>query len=624
MATSVFSPSVSQLLADARTPGHRTVVVHGNSLQIPRPFPSPLDWRDKWIYFLLVDRFNNPLKPPVHQWDSPFGEFQGGTLKGVEQALDYLADLGVGAIWLSPVMKNCPSNPGTYHGYGAQDFMAIEPRFASDPAASAQVEQELEELIDQAHARGMYIIFDIVLNHAGDVFAYVLANGTVVAEADWHSDRYPVRWRDEDGHPRPDWPAPPQTTEADAAVWPVELRRNELFRQQGRGGEAGGDFASLKELVTDYSEWTTTSGNIFPVRDALIRTYEYLIARFDVDGFRIDTLKYVEPEFAQIFGNATREYALSIGKKNFFTFGEVYDNEEQIARFIGRSTTENSELMGVDAALDFPAFFRLPSVAKGMSAPADIVAMYAHRKKVQKEILSSHGEASRFFVTFLDNHDQKERFYYKENTNPDAYTDQLTLGLGCLFTVQGIPCVYYGTEQGLSGRGNVDWCVREALWGLGPGAFDLNGAIFKSVKRISELRRDNPPLRYGRQYFRPISGDGIHFGISPYPGGIIAFSRILNDQETLVVANTNTQQSWDGEVIVDYALNQAGSPFCLLYSNKQVAGTTGYSPGPLGPVQERAHGSVEVHEPDGRITGGPLRSLPVHLEKMEFQVFRQA
>jgi glycosidase len=622
MSASVFSPSVSQALADARQPGQKTVLLHGQNVSIPRPFPSPPDWRDKWIYFLLVDRFNNPLQPPAHAWDSPFGEFQGGTLKGIEEGLDYLLDLGVGAIWLSPVMKNLQSNPFTYHGYGAQDFLAIEPRFASDPAAHAQVEQELEELIDQAHARGIYIIFDVVLNHAGDVFAYVLPNGSLVSEAPKRSDRYPVRWRDENGVPRQDWPAPPQSSHADAAVWPSELRRNELFRQQGLGDEAGGDFASLKELVTDYSEWTATSGRVFPVRDALIRTFQYLIARFDVDGFRIDTLKFIEREFAQIFGNATREFALSIGKKNFFTFGEVYDNEEQIAHFIGRSTTEHTDLIGVDAALDFPLFFDLPSVVKGMSAPAQIVSMYAHRKAVQRHILTSHGEASRFFVTFLDNHDQRERFYYREDSDPDAFEDQLSLGLACLFALQGIPCVYYGTEQGLSGRGNSDANVREALWGR-PAAFDQNADLFKSVKRISELRRDNPPLRYGRQYFRPLSGDGVHFGISPYPGGVLAFSRILNDREALVVANTNTQASWDGEVIVDYALNSAGSPLCLLYSNKEASGPTGYTPGPVGPVQERAGGSVEIHEPDGRITGGPLRSVPVHLEKMEIQVFGQ-
>src|SRR5207237_5148730 len=100
--------------------------------------------------------------------------------------------------------------------------------------------------------------------------------------------------------------------------------------------------------------------------------------------------KYIEPDFAQVFGNAMREFALAIGKKNFFTFGEVYDDEEQIARFIGRNSSETSDLMGVDAALDFPLFFKLPQVAKGMLAPSEVVGMYEHRKQVERGIRRSH------------------------------------------------------------------------------------------------------------------------------------------------------------------------------------------------------------------------------------------
>lgn len=87
-------------------------------------------------------------------------------------------------------------------------------------------------------------------------------------------------------------------------------------------------------------------GQVFPVRNALILAYQYAIARYDVDGFRIDTLKFIERDFAQTFGNAMREYALSIGKKNFFSFGEVFDGEERIAQFIGRNTQDADDLVG--------------------------------------------------------------------------------------------------------------------------------------------------------------------------------------------------------------------------------------------------------------------------------------
>src|SRR5207247_7528221 len=142
----------------------------------------------------------------------------------------------------------------------------------------------------------------------------------------------------------------------------------------------GGDFASLQELVT-----ASQRGSQFPVHAVLIRAYQYLIAKFDVDGFRIDTLKFIEPDFAQAFGNSMREFALSIGKKNFFTFGEVYDNEEQIARFIGRHAADAGDLVGVDAALDFPLFYLLPAVAKGQAAPAAVVEVFGRRTVVQRE-----------------------------------------------------------------------------------------------------------------------------------------------------------------------------------------------------------------------------------------------
>jgi pullulanase/glycogen debranching enzyme len=182
MPMSSMSTMVQAELDAASTPTVRRVRAGDRSVTIPTPFPSPADWRDKLIYFLMVDRFNNSQAPPrVAPWDGAHGVFQGGTFNGIREQLDYLAELGAGAIWLSPVLKNCPYSPFTYHGYGIQDFLQVEPRFASDPEAARLnprlAEEELRALVDEAHARGIYVIFDIVLNHAGDVFEYVLDGG---------------------------------------------------------------------------------------------------------------------------------------------------------------------------------------------------------------------------------------------------------------------------------------------------------------------------------------------------------------------------------------------------------------------------------------------------------------
>jgi glycosidase len=241
--------------------------------------------------------------------------------------------------------------------------------------------------------------------------------------------------------------------------------------------------------------------------------------------------------------------------------------------------------------------------------------MFEHRKDVVRGIISSHGEASRFFVTFLDNHDQHERFFFSAPEAPRRFEDQLTLGISCLFTLQGIPCLYYGTEQGLHGAGNQDTAVREALWGK-PNAFDREQLLYRTVQRLARVRRDEPALRYGRQYFRPLSGDGFHFGVSNFPAGVLAFSRILNDRELLVVANSNTASGFTGEVIVDFSLNPVGSTYDVLFTNN-TANSGGVAP---SLVVEKPVDSVEIREVNGALTTGPARILRVTLQKMELQI----
>jgi glycosidase len=346
------------------------------------------------------------------------------------------------------------------------------------------------------------------------------------------------------------------------------------------------------------------------VQEALIAAYEYVIARFDPDGFRIDTLRYLKGDLPRRFGNAVREFTESLGKRNFFTFGEVLDNtaENDIARFIGRNTLDvtNEQLVGVDAALDYPLFFTLKPVVKGLAAPTTVIGMYDQRKTVEADIVSSHGDATRFFVTFLDNHDMKERIRYEAPGNPTEFDDQVTLGLACLFALPGIPCVYYGTEQGLHGAGS-DPAVREAIWG--ETGFPTTSPFYLAIQQLSALRNSEPALRYGRYYFRQVSGDQVHFGFSPYNGGVLAWSRILADQERTIIANTSATAQQDLSVVIDATLAGTSTPR-LLYSNK---------PGPVSPGPIATLPNAAVTQDDGTTSTGAV-TVPVSLQPMEVQI----
>ena len=155
-------------------------------------------------------------------------------------------------------------------------------------------------------------------------------------------------------------------------------------------------------------------------------------------------------------------------------------------------------------------------------------------------------------------------------------------------------------------------CVREALWGK-PDAFSQNSTFYQAIRDLALVRDTQPALRYGRCYFRTISGDGVHFGISTGAPGIVSYSRILSDQEILIVANTNSEANWAGAVTVDEGINPIGKQFRVLYSNHvQFEGP--------GPVLERPAGSVQVTEADGAVTNGPLHVISINLRPMEIQI----
>ncbi len=528
-------------------------------------FPSPRDWRDVFIYFLLVDRFDNnqnnlpaydPASDPRGRDPKQGGVFQGGNLKGVIRRLDYIRGLGANAIWLSPVFKNRREKNDTYHGYGIQDFLEVDPRFGT--------KEDLQELVRQAHAREMYVILDIILNHTGDNWAYP----GDLPYFFWKGAPGPFDfgfWREID---------PAQGFQEDDAVWPDELQRPECYKRRGQirnwsdPEEAiNGDFLSLKEL--DITQPT--------VLGTLIDAYKYWIATTDLDGFRVDTVKHMESSDTAIFCNAVRESAKRIGKQNFFIFGEIVGDDLTIQSYIGRNSRvegTNERFPSLDAALDFPLYFILEESIKGSINPSGLRERY-ERFKTQ---YADHGEAGRYFVTFVDNHDQMSR-PYRRFMHRNPFLRQAGLAVGYLLTSQGVPCIYYGTEQGFDGGGENDSYVRECMFGGRWGAFESTGhhffnpghSIYQGIADIVAVRQREPALRYGRQYFREISGNGSDFG-HPLDGKCtLAYSRILDSTEVLVAMNLDTNPRRDF-VTVDINLSPAGQKMVnLLAPEQQVA-----------------------------------------------------
>jgi len=524
--------------------------------------PSPGDWRDAVIYFLLVDRFDNdqPEPPAYDPATAPRGRdpdqgrrFQGGNLRGITRRLEYIQGLGANAIWLSPIFKNRQEMPDSYHGYGIQDFLEVDPRFG--------IAEDLQALVRQAHARGMYVILDIILNHTGDNWGYPGDHPYYF----WKQAPGPFPfgfWRERDSTPG---------FQADDAVWPVELQHPDCYKRRGQirnwydPDEAiNGDFLSLKELDITRP----------PVLDALIKAFKHWIALADVDGFRVDTVKHMESSDTAIFCNALREYAKRIGKQNFFIFGEIVGDDLTIQSYIGRNSRipgTNERFPSLDAALDFPLYFVLEEVLKGFTDPSALRDRYERFRS----LYADHGEAGRYFVTFVDNHDQMAR-PYRRFLHADPFPAQAVQAIGYLLTSQGVPCIYYGTEQGFDGGGDHDSYVRECMFGGRWGAFETTGVhcfnpehpIYRGIARVAAVRRQEPALRYGRLYFREISGNGTDFG-HPLDGRCtLAYSRILDDTEILVALNLDGEARQDF-ITVDANLNPPGVRLVNLLAPQQ-------------------------------------------------------
>jgi glycosidase len=502
------------------------------------------EWREEFIYFLLVDRFhdNRERRPvsgkarTVRQPDGQrWGQICGGTLKGITRHLDYILNLGCTALWLSPVFEN-NQTPWNYHGYAIQNYLNIDPRFGT--------KQDLIDLVQAAHDKNMRVFLDVVTNHSGDNWTY--------------PGGYPYYYYDDVQFDFGAWRFPDRPI-------PIELRNPAFYHRRGeiRNWDAypeaeRGDFFSLKDYNNDEDTPEATQ-----LQRVLIQAHRYWIREADVDGFRLDAVKHMRPKFVSRFCSQMREYAYRLGKRNFFLFGELIADDSAIDRYIGPNTAtlvgDNLVYYGLSSALDFPLYWVLPGVLKGMLSPQLLFDRY---EKLRYHALS-RGELGRYLVTFLDSHDQVGQDY-KRRFGADAPDRQVIAGIGYLLCSLGATCIYYGTEQGFSGQGNGDQFIREPMFDLDDPAVNyLNQdcTIYQEIAKIARIHQELEALRFGRMYFRAISGNGVDFGLPYGHPCTLAFSRILSDQEVLVAYNTSATDTREDSVIIDGGLAGAEKRF---------------------------------------------------------------
>ena len=571
-------------------------------------FPSPTHWEDEVVYFLMLDRFSNgkekgfrdnngnlvstgttpPFAPgdngnairtptDAAAWRNAGTSFVGGNLAGVESKLGYLKRLGVTVLWLSPVFKQVNAD-NSYHGYGIQHFLDVDPHFGK--------RDDLRRLASTAHSMGIRIILDIVLNHSGDVFRYEQDNPS------WNGQQFRVRgFRDAAGNPTlPFAPIDLGThPEAfpDAAIWPSEFQTADTFTREGHIDNfdffpefADGDFFGLKDL--HHGERKLVNGvdqiddySVSPTLRQLCEVYKFWIAFADLDGFRLDTVKHVDPGAVRFFSSAIHEFTEAIGRENFYIIGEITGGRE--------FAFDRLEVTGLDAALAISdERVKMTGLAKGEVNPTEYFDIFRNSLLVRKD---SHVWFRDKVVTSVDDHDHVDQGGQKHRFCAGGF-EKLALAVMALnATTLGIPCIYYGTEQLFDGEGGgnaSDRYIRESMFGGKFGAFrsqdrhffiEDGQPVYQELSKIHKLRRERLALRRGRQFLRQISADGQNFGFPERFGAgrmrsIVAWSRIFDENELLCAINTDPDNETGAFVTIDNDLHVAGSVVTCVYSTK--------------------------------------------------------
>lgn len=440
------------------------------------------------LYMLMPDRFAQGAhhQPQVkgmnaYQEDRSQPSLRhGGDLEGIRNHLDYFKELGVTALWFTPVLENnSPDNShgfSTYHGYATTNYYRVDPRFGSN--------EDYRQLADEAHAKGLKIVMDMIFNHCG-------------FEHPWVADMPSKDWFN-----TPEWLSEPKTDDHQ----PIG---NSAFLQTSYKLTPVKDpYASQIDLHETVDGWFVPTMPDLNQRNPHVMTYLiqnsiWWIETIGIDGIRMDTYPYADAK-----GMAHWMKILDEEYPNFNTVGETWVTEPAYTAAWQKDSKLSEENSYLKTVMDFSFFDKLNQAKKEETDTWWHGLNRLYNSFVYDYLYPNPSSV----MAFIDNHDT-DRFL--ENGRD---TLALKQALALLLTVNRIPQIYYGTEILMNGTKEVtDGNVRKDFPGGFPGdthnAFTKEGRtkaeqdMFRWVSRLLHWRQGNDVIIKGKQtQFIPYEG----------------------------------------------------------------------------------------------------------------------
>jgi neopullulanase len=455
---------------------------------MPVPDPQTPDWvRDAIFYQIFPDRFARSLDVPkpayLESWGSPPTRhgYHGGDLIGVLEHLDYLLDLGVNAIYFTPIFQSASN-----HRYYTHDYLRVDPMLGGDAA--------LRRLIEGAHARGIKIVLDGVFNHASRGFFQfhdILENGQDSAYLDWFT----------------------------VHGWPL----NAYDHQQTPGYKAWWGLHALPKFNTDTPA----------VREFLWEVGRHWID-FGADGWRLDVAHEVDnrsfwAEFRRKVHSANPE-AYIVGEvwephhfPDLTDYVQGVDIPEEATRWL-RGDCWDAVMNYLFTRICF-AYFIGDSIdheeyARTTFRKIDPTGARAFRSHVETLLRHYHPNTTAVMMNLLGSHDLARFLHF-------ARGDKSALRLATLFqmTFPGAPSIYYGDEVGMTGGHDPD--NRRAFRWDRPEGWDTD--LLHDFQKMVALRNERPALRRGSFSFLYAEGDAS------------AYLCQLGEESIVVAFNTGRQ-----------------------------------------------------------------------------------